>query len=261
MYKSECKAQKLREKFAKHELVLGAHVFYTDPAITETFGYMGFDYVWIDGEHSAFDKQTILAHAVAAYAGNTASIVRVEWNDPVLIKPVLEMGIDGILLPMVCTKEEAEAAISACMYPPKGVRGFGPRRANRYGAISTEEYLANVEESFLRLVQIEHKTAIENLDEILQVEGLDAIIVGPNDLSASYGYLGDVTNPEMMKIYDLLAEKCKAAGMPFGVSLGAGDPDFIANWIKRGVALISCIDDMSCINQGSKDMMNFVQSV
>lgn len=257
----QSKAQKLRKKFANHELAIGAHVFYNDPAITETFGYMGFDYVWIDGEHCAFDKQSILSHVVGAYAGGAASIVRVEWNDPVLIKPILEMGIDGLILPMVCTAEEARSAVTACVYPPKGIRGFGPRRANQYGALSNEEYLSNVDESFLRILQIEHKTAIENLDEILRVEGIDALVVGPNDLSASYGYLGDVTNPTMNKIYDLIAEKCKAAGMPFGVSLGAGDHSFISEWIHRGVSLISCVDDISCINQGSRDMMAFFQSL
>jgi len=255
------KAQKLRKKFADHELVVGAHVFYNDPAITETFGYMGFDYVWIDGEHCAFDKQSILSHVVGAHAGGTASIVRVAWNDPVLIKPVLEMGIDGLILPMVCTAENAEAVVSACSYPPKGIRGFGPRRANQYGALSNEEYLADVDKSFLRILQIEHRVAIENLDAILGVKGIDALIVGPNDLSASYGYLGDVTNPKMKGVYDQIAEKCRAAGMPFGVSLGPGDRDFISEWIDRGVSLISCVDDISCINQGSRDMMAFIRSL
>ena len=255
------KAQRLREKFSRHELVVGAHVFYNDPAITETFGYMGFDYVWIDGEHCAFDKASLLAHTVGAFAGNTASIVRVEWNDPVLIKPVLEMGIDGLILPMVCTAEEARSAVAACTYPPRGIRGFGPRRANQYGALPTKEYLENVEDSFLRILQIEHRNAVENIDEILSVEGIDALIIGPNDLSGSYGYLGDVTNPEMVKIYDLLAEKCKAAGMPFGVSLGPGDRDFIAQWIRRDVALISCVDDISAINMASADMLQYLNRI
>ena len=116
--------------------------------------------------------------------------------------------------------------------------------ANQYGAVPTKEYLEDVDKSFLRILQIEHKKAIENLDEILQVEGLDALIVGPNDLSATYGYLGDVTNPAMVPIYDEIAAKCKAAGMPFGVSLGPGDKKFIADWIKRGVNLISCVVDL-----------------
>lgn len=269
----QSKAEAIREKFRRHELVIGAHVFYNDAAITETFGYMGFDYIWIDGEHCAFDKQSLLNHVVGAYAGGSASIVRVEWNDPVLIKPVLEMGPDGIILPMVCTGDEAKAAVEACMYPVSGVenrtvsgegayayngvRGFGPRRANQYGAISNEEYLADVDRSFLRIVQIEHKTAVDNLEDIIRTPGLDAIVVGPNDLSASYGYLGDVRNPAMQPVYDRIAGICKTNDFPFGVSIGP-EHSFIKEWIERGVSLISCADDISSINLESRDVLSFV---
>ena len=272
----QSKAELIREKFKKHELVKGAHVFYNDPAITETFGYMGFDYVWVDGEHCAFDKQALLNHVVGAYAGGTASIVRVEWNDPVLIKPVLEMGPDGIILPMVCTAEEAQKAVEACMYPIScrgnqtvtgeggytynGVRGFGPRRANQYGAISNEEYLKDAHKSFLRIVQIEHKTAVENLREIISTPGLDAIVVGPNDLSASYGYLGDVHNPAMQPVYEAIDAICKEKDFPFGVSIGP-DHAFIEEWIRRGVSLISCADDISSVNLESRDVLGFISTL
>ena len=261
MNQKQNKANVLRKKLRNGELVIGAHVFYDDPAITETFGYMGYDYVWIDGEHCAFDKQSLLRHVVGAYAGGTASIVRVEWNDQVLLKPVLEMGIDGLIVPMVCTADEARAFVEACTYPPRGIRGFGPRRANQYGALSNTEYLENVDDSFLRILQIEHKKAIENLDEILKVEGIDALIVGPNDLSATYGCLGNIKAPEMTPIYDQLAEKCRAAGMPFGVSLGPGDRQCIAEWEARGAQLISCVDDISSINIVSRDTLKYVKSL
>ena len=270
------KAEAIREKFRKHELVTGAHVFYNDAAITETFGYMGFEYVWIDGEHCAFDKQSLLNHVVGAYAGGTASIVRVAWNDPVLIKPVLEMGIDGLILPMVCSGAEARAAVEACMYPVSvrenrivsgegaftytGVRGFGPRRANQYGAVSNEDYLADVEKSFLRIVQIEHKRAVENLEDIISTPGLDAIVVGPNDLSASYGYLGDVHNEAMQGVYERIAQVCRERDFPFGVSIGP-DHSFIKEWINRGVSLISCADDISSINLESRDVLSFISGI
>lgn len=270
----QSKAELIRNKFRNHELVVGAHVFFSDSAISETFGYMGFDYVWIDGEHCAFDKHTILSHVVGAYAGGTASLVRVEWNDPVLIKPILEMGIDGLILPMVCTAEEAQKAVKACLYPKTcssntlvkednsldGIRGFGPRRANQYGALSNAEYLKNVEKSFLRIIQIEHKTAVEHLEEIISAPYLDAIVVGPNDLSASYGYLGDVHNPEMQVIYDQIARTCKMKNFPFGVSIGP-DHSFIKEWIDRGVSLISCTDDISCINSGSSEILNYIDTL
>ena len=258
---TECFANKLREKLNKKELIVGAHTFFTDPAITEALGCHGFEFVWIDGEHSAFDKQNTLLHIIAAHSAGTASIVRVPWNDPVLVKPILEMGPDAILFPMVCTKEEAVEAVKSCMYPPKGVRGFGPRRANGYGAIETAEYLENAPESFLRIVQIEHVKAVENIEEILTVEGIDLCLVGPNDLSASIGHLGDTRHPEVVGLYEKIIASCKKLNKPFAVSVGATDHVAIKYWIENGVSLIGCGDDISYISAGSKETLKYVESI
>lgn len=145
-------------------------------------------------------------------------------------------------------------------YTYNGVRGFGPRRANQYGAISNEEYLKDADKSFLRIVQIEHKTAVENLREIISTPGLDAIVVGPNDLSASYGYLGDVHNPAMQPVYEEIAAICKEKDFPFGVSIGP-DHAFIEEWIRRGVSLISCADDISSVNLESRDVLGFISTL
>lgn len=252
-------AEQLRERLRSDRPVIGGHVFFTDPEISELLGYHGFEAVWIDAEHSAFDLNTILGHITACASAGTASLVRVAWNDPVRIKPILEMGPDGIILPMVCTAREARDAVRACTYPLKGVRGFGPRRANRYGALENGEYLENAEKSFLRILQIEHRDAIENLDDILAVEGIDLLICGPNDLSASYGHLCDTRNPEMFPIYDRFAEKCKAAGKPFGVSLGAGDRASIEDWARRGANFIGCGDDISYMSMGCHATFDFLR--
>ncbi len=252
-------AERLRERLRSGRPVIGGHVFFTDPEISELLGYHGFEAVWIDAEHSAFDLNTILGHITACASAGTASLVRVAWNDPVRIKPILEMGPDGIILPMVCTAQEARDAVRACTYPLKGVRGFGPRRANRYGALENDEYLENAERSFLRILQIEHRDAIENLDDILTVEGIDLLICGPNDLSASYGHLCDTRNPEMFPIYDRFAEKCKAAGKSFGVSLGAGDRASIADWARRGANFIGCGDDIAYMDLGCRATFDFLR--
>lgn len=253
-----CKAQEIRERMKRGETVIGAHTFYTDPSITEALGCHGFEFVWIDGEHSAFDRASTLSHIIAAAAAGTASIVRVPWNDPVLVKPILEMGPDGIIFPMVSTAEEAKQAVASCMYPPSGVRGFGPRRANQYGAMSNEEYLDHPERTFLRIVQIEHKTAVENLREILAVDGIDFPLVGANDLSASIGHLGDTRHPEVRSLCEEIVRICKEENRPFGVSLGAGDHEAIRYWIERGVSFIGCGDDISYISMGSRATMEFV---
>lgn len=258
MEEKKCKAQLIREKMQRGETVIGAHTFYIDPSITEALGLHGFEFVWIDGEHSAFDKAGTLSHIIAAAAADTASIVRIPWNDPVLVKPVLEMGPDGVIFPMVCSAEEARKAVASCMYPPKGVRGFGPRRANHYGAISNEEYLAHPEEKFLRIVQIEHVDAVHNLREILSVEGIDFPLVGANDLSASIGHLGDTRHPEVRALCEEIVQVCREMGRPFGVSLGAGDHEAISYWIDKGVSFIGCGDDISHISMGCQATMEFV---
>ncbi|MCI9304985.1 MAG: 4-hydroxy-3-methylbut-2-en-1-yl diphosphate synthase [Lachnospiraceae bacterium] len=252
------KARQIREKMRRGETVIGAHTFYLDPSITEALGLHGFEFVWIDGEHSAFDKAGTNLHIMAAAAADTASIVRVPWNDPILVKPILEMGPDGIIFPMIRTAEEAKKAVAGCVYPPKGIRGFGPRRANRYGAVATEEFLANAEESFLRIAQIEHVDAVHNLGEILEVEGIDFPLVGPNDLSASIGHLGDTKHPKVRALCEEIISICQKRGRSFGVSLGAGDQEAIHWWIQKGASFIGCGDDISYISMGCRATMEYV---
>lgn len=256
----ERKAEYIRGKFEKGELVVGGYAFLTDPCITELFGYHGFEFVWIDAEHGAFTLPCIQSHIQAAASAGTASIVRIAWNDPVLAKPVLEMGPDGIIFPYIRSVEEAKKAIAACMYPPRGVRGFGPRRANQYGVLEDQEYLDTVDRSLLRIIQIEHKDAIDCLEDILAVEGLDLIVVGPCDLSASYGMIGQTHAARMEKIYDQITEKCRQAGKAFGVALSPADEVGIKNWIERGVSFLGCADDINYMRMGSIKTLSMVQN-
>lgn len=254
------KAQGLLAKFQSRELAIGGHVFLTDPSISEAMASFGYDFIWIDAEHGPFDKERILAHIVFANAGGSAAIVRVVSNDRAVIKPVLEMGPDGIIIPMICNKEEAEQAVAACRYPPRGVRGFGPRRANRYGMISSGEYLAKADSSFLRMVQIEHVDAVRNIDGILSVAGVDAVIIGPNDLSASIGLLGAPSHPDVLALCDTVVAHSKAVGKPCGVSIGPADKDTIKLWVERGIDFVSCGDDISYLAMGAESTIDYIRS-
>lgn len=253
------RAQLFREKWRNGELTIGAHVFSTDASVSEALAYQGFESVWIDGEHCAFDKEQILHHIMAVQSGGAASFVRIPWNDSVLVKPILEMGPDGIIFPSVSTREQAEQAVRACRYPPKGIRGFGPRRAQKYGATPKEEYLAQAEAGFLRMIQIEHIDAVEHLEEILQVEGIDLVIVGPNDLSASIGHLEDTRHPDVTALYDRIENTCKKLHKPFGVSIGPGDEKVIKNWIQRGISFLSCGDEFSYLCMGSRNTLQYIK--
>jgi len=250
----------LNEKIARKEPVIGTHISLSDTSVTEMLGEMGNEFVWIDWEHSSLDRHHIQGHLIAARAGGMAAFVRVPWNDPVIVKPILEMGPDGVVFPMIRTAGEAEAAVASCLYPPKGIRGFGPRRASAYGMIGGDEYLKNVESSFWRIMQIEHAEAVKNLDEILKVDGVDTIVVGPNDLSGSVGLLGQTRHPEVMALLDEIAEKCNKAGKPFGTSIGY-HKQTVEDWKRRGTAWIACGGDSGYIFEAGMNTLNNVKEI
>lgn len=241
----------IRRKIAARELVVGTHVSLLDSSITELMAYVGFDFLWIDTEHSAIDRGALQQHLIAAQAGGAAAFVRIPWNDLVLAKPVLEMGPAGIVFPMIRTADDARAAVSACLYPPAGVRGFGPRRAVRYGMTPGDRYIREAAASMWRIMQIEHIDAVNNLDAIIGVEGVDAIVVGPNDLSGSVGLLGQTQHPEVLKLCDRIAATALKRKAPFGVSIG-DDPAVVKRWIERGVDWIATGTDTGSLMAGGR---------
>lgn len=238
--------------------VVGGHVFLTDPSITEALAMYGYDFIWIDAEHGPFDKHNLLMHVMAANAGGSAAFVRVAENNPAVIKPILEMGVDGIIIPMILTEEDAQRAIRACLYPPLGIRGFGPRRASRYNQDPIGTYLKDASASFLRILQIEHILAVKNIEAILAVEGLDAIIIGPNDLSASIGRLGDSLHPEVLALGEQIIAHAKKSKIPVGVSIGP-DATAIRTWMGMGLDFISVGDDISFLQQGTQRTLSMVK--
>ncbi len=230
--------------------LIGGHVFFNDPAITEAMAGYGYDFIWIDAEHGPFDKQQLLMHVMAANGAGAAAFVRVTRATMEVVKPVLEMGIDAIIIPMIENAREAEEAIRLCLYPPEGTRGFGPRRAIAYNAQDVGEYLAKSAESFLRIIQIEHSNAVDEIDAILALEGLDAVIIGPNDLSASLALLGESLHPDVLEAGRRVIEAGRRAGKPVGVSIGPSEAAIEA-WRGLGVDFMSVGDDISFLHQGA----------
>ncbi|MGH0054106.1 MAG: HpcH/HpaI aldolase family protein [Sphaerochaetaceae bacterium] len=234
---------------------LGGHVFLNDPAITEAFARYGYDFIWIDAEHGPFDKQNLLMHVMAANAGGAGAFVRVASQEMEAIKPVLEMGIDGIIIPMVLDEHEAQRVLEQCLYPPKGIRGFGPRRAIQYNNQDVQIYLQQSDESFVRIIQIEHVQAVEHIKAILSLPALDAIIIGPNDLSGSIGQLGNPLHPEVLSLVETTIKAAKEAEKPVGVSI-APDVQTIETYKSLGVDFFSCGDDISFLHQGARGTLS-----
>ncbi|MBO4632691.1 MAG: 4-hydroxy-3-methylbut-2-en-1-yl diphosphate synthase [Lentisphaeria bacterium] len=240
-----------KSKIAAGKICQGLVIQLTDPVIGEIAGEAGFDFTWIDAEHGPHTLQTIQNFLFAQRGTGCAPFVRAAWNEWGVIKPILDLAPAGIIVPMVCSREEAEKAVANCKYPPVGRRGFGARRGTGYGRVSLEKYLKSSESNPMVIIQIEHIDAVNHLDEILKVPGIDSICIGPMDLSGSMGLLGQTSHPEVIKAMDYIAEKTHAAGLLLGTASGAP----MSDWRARGIHWIARFSDSDAIATFSRKML------
>lgn len=227
----------------------GVWVTIESPIVTELLSTLGFDYLVFDTEHSPLDIYQAQTLMQAIRRPETTPIVRVWWNDIVAIKRALDIGAYGVVIPWVNNREQAEMAVKACLYPPRGLRGCGPRRA----ALLDPEYLKTADEEILIIAQIETREAVENIEEIVSVEGIDATYIGPSDLSASYGHLGNVEHPEVQEAIDRVFDASRAAGVATGIHMGSGKP--IIERVKRGYNLITVGNDLGFVRAGAIEVL------
>ena len=171
------------------------------------------------------------------------------------------MGPDGIIFPMVNSAKEAQEAMDACLYPPLGKRGFGPRRACKYCAEDLFGYIEDAPDRMCRFVQLEHADAINDLDNMLKVKYRDGFIVGPCDLSGSIGHLNDIFHPDVLALIDTAVAKCKAAGVPIGIAVGANSEEDVRFWFDRGFQFISAGSDISAIVNTAKSQSEMMRRV
>ena len=243
----------LKKRLRAGETTVGSWLSFADLNVAEILAGTGFDWVLIDGEHGPFDLgglQTVLA---AFNGSRTVPIVRVPWNDPVRIKQVLDLGVDGVLVPMVNSADEARAAVAACKYPPTGTRGFGPRRASDYGR-STDAYTAQANDGTIVMLQIEHVNAVERIDAILKVPGIDVICIGPTDLSGSAGLLRQFNHPTVTAAIDKVIARCRAARLPVCSGV-AFPPEIMAGWVEKGANFVLAMEDSTMFRQGASDAL------
>ena len=213
----------VRRKVLAGEPVLGALLGLGSPSVAELMGHAGYDFLVVETEHSALDLAQV-EHMLMALSGtNAVPIVRVPSADPLFIQRALDAGAMGLLVPMVKTAAEAEAIVSATRYPPVGTRGFGPLRASHY-TMDYPDYFASANENILIALILETKEALENLEEIASVPGIDAIFCGLFDLCLSLGLNPmDQPLPEIEEAMKEAAAICHECGVPIGV--GCGSPD------------------------------------
>lgn len=250
---------KLKYAFKQGQTLVGTWLNAPSPAQVETIGYAGFDFVMLDTEHSAYDIAGCENLVRAADAAQLPCLVRVSDNEPTPIARVLEYGAQGIVIPHVSSRAEAEAAVSHAHYPPVGVRGAAPTiRAAHYGQIPWPDYMAQAREETMVVLQIEGKEGIENLDAIMAVDGVDVLFVGPFDLSTVLGISGQLDHPLLLDTVGEIVRRARAKNIAVGIWMPT--PEQAGPWIERGVQLITVASNDLIFLQGCRTFASKVKA-
>ena len=227
---------RFKRALARDERQIGLWSTLGSAVVAELVGHAGFDWLLIDTEHSPNELPAIVAQLQAMQTGTASAVVRPAWNDPVLIKRILDIGVQSLLIPFVETAAAAAAAVAATRYPPDGIRGVSTgSRAAGYGRI--KDYPRAAAAEICVLVQIETLKGVENIDAIAAVPGVDGVFVGPADLSASLGYLGDPLNPVVQETIGRVLAACRKAGKPTGYL--TGNEAEAQKWLDAGFRFVA----------------------
>ena len=215
----------------------------------EVIAGAGFDWILLDCEHSPNDLESVLTQLQAAAPYPTHPVVRVPWNDMVNIKRVLDIGAQSLLIPYVSTAEEAKAAVAHTRYPPAGVRGVaGTTRATRFGRV--KDYAKRAHEEICVLVQVETQAAVDNIEAICAVDGVDGVFIGPADLHASLGYTGEIANPKVKPMIDEAIKRIRKAGKAPGI-LTPNEAD-AKHWLGCGGLFVAVGADVGILARGAE---------
>lgn len=231
---------------------LGTWLMSAAPSTAEALGCLGFDFLVVDMEHVPIDTPQMI-DILRAIGGTPAqAVVRIPWNDQVGVKRAMDAGAQTLMFPFVETADEARRAVSYTRYPPEGVRGVAAmHRASRFGTVP--DYLRRAKEETCVVVQIETVAALERLPEIATVAGVDSIFVGPGDLSASMGHLGDIANPAVQEMLARAAKECAQLGKPVGIV--GPTPEMVGRFLDYGYSWVAVGSDMSMMLAQARDFL------
>jgi len=223
--------------------LIGASITFTDPMVTYAIAD-SVDFIWIDLEHSPMSAEALRNHLVCCQAKNRPALVRTSSSSTAEIKGILDSGADGIVVPQVKDPEEVRTIIEACLYTPAGQRGFGPRVPSNFGRISCGDLIQQENRRVFVAVMIENRSAVDNLDGILALDSLDAVVIGPMDLSCSIGLPGQAQNPEVDKIISKVILRAHKSGKTAGIGLEA-DTQTAEKYLRMGIDWIQFGCDFS----------------
>ncbi len=229
--------------------LIGCWCSLASPISTEVLGLAGFDWILLDGEHAPNDVASFVPQLMSLKDSSSAPVVRPKWNDTVEIKRLLDIGFYNFLIPFIQSAEEARCAVAATRYPPAGVRGVSvSHRSNRFGTL--KDYMQVINDNIAVMVQIENRTGIEAIDEICAVPGVDGVFIGPSDLAAAYGYLGDPSHPEVQKAMEKVFDSARRHGKPVGI-LAPAEAD-ARRYIEMGATFVAVGSDLGAFRSATQ---------
>ena len=249
---------KLKEKFAKRERTFGGWISYREPAIAETFAKAGFDFIAIDMEHTtiSIDDANRIITSVQSEGG--ICIPRQVSHNNDYMKPMLEAGADGIMIPMVNTVDEANIIVNNFKFPPVGRRSFGVNRAHGYG-FDFEKYISTWNDSGLFVIQIESITAVENIDVLLTIDGLDAVMIGPYDISGSLDVPGETDHPKVREAGRQVIDACERAGISCMTQVADVTADAVEDAFGQGYTSVVMGSDLFILWKWAESMRNIME--
>lgn len=238
------KTNRTKHLFSSGKSACGSWVSLASAVGADVMGHAGFDWLLIDMEHGSGDLQTLLVQVLAiTSAGQSTPIVRVQSNDPVVIKRVLDVGAEGIMVPGIKTADEARKAVASTLYPPHGIRSVAAPRTSGYGM--DPAFLREANQNVAVFLQIETAAAVENIEDILDVPGIDVVFIGPNDLAADLGYLGQTEHPVVQAAFAKIEDAANRRGLALGSVTRSWEA--AEKLLNRGYRAVSLMSDTSFI--------------
>jgi len=240
------------------ERLIGCWCSLANPITTEVLGVAGFDWILLDGEHSPNDVISFIPQLMALKDSVSAPIVRPSWNNPVELKRLLDGGFYNFLIPFIESADEAKRAVAATRYPPQGFRGVSvSQRSNKFGSV--KDYFTGINDQICVMVQIESRKGVEAVAEIAQIDGIDGIFVGPSDLAAGFGHLGNANHPEVQAAMAQIVAAAKAAGKPIGI-LAPVEAD-ARRYMEQGITFVAVGSDLGVFRSGTQALRDKYLSV
>ena len=238
----------LKQRLREAKPLIGTLVSLPSTDVADILSRVGFDYLWIETEHAPMDVLQAQG-LIQAVGGRCPCLMRIPDKKEVWVKKALDVGCDGIVVPQIRSAEEARRIVEWSLYPPKGRRSVGVSRAHGYG-MAFQEYVQAANDELVIVLQAEHTDAVESIDAIVQVEGIDAVLIGPFDLSGSLGVLGQTDHPRVLDAIRRVQHGCRAADMPVGIF--AADVETARRYVGEGFTLIALAMDAFFLWQGAR---------